>query len=250
MIERLTFDTDKGNGVLIASVTKECEENHSLTCDTVCHDHSKKSGNSCKECPIQTAYDRLAAYERTNLSPSDITALQAENKRLEQQAAATRPMYDELLENRNEWIRLHAKATEENRQLKAELSDLRGQIERGEMVRVPCKVGDTVWVISNCDGVRRSLDGTMYSSDGSPGTATGYYCAYDGREDECPLAAGRDECDEEGFAVFEDAVSHISVQIGDEYEEPSIYIGLSHVSNYKDDKIYNTQAEAAAALKP
>jgi hypothetical protein len=105
-MERLTFDTKNGNGVLLASITDECEENHSLTCGTVCSDYFKKSGNSCKGCPMQNALDRLAEYERTGLEPADITAMQAEKQRLT-----------------------------------AELTDLRGQMVKWETDKAPDKSG-------------------------------------------------------------------------------------------------------------
>jgi len=52
-------------------------------------------------------------------------------------------------------------------------------------VVLPVKVGDTVYHICKCEDIPTQLDGTMYSSDGSPGTATGYYCPYQD-SDECP----------------------------------------------------------------
>jgi uncharacterized SAM-dependent methyltransferase len=88
----------------------------------------------------------------------------------------------------------------------------------------------------------------MYSHDGSPGTATGYYCAYDEDWDNCPLARDRDECDEKGYAVFEDTVSAITVYLDDENEEANVYVGLSHVSEYRGGEIYDTEESARAAL--
>jgi uncharacterized small protein (DUF1192 family) len=132
--------------------------------------------------------------------------------------------------------------------LRAEMDAFKADIEAGRLIRVPHKVGDKVYVISNCQGVRRSLDGTMYSHDGSPGTATGYYCAYDENWDECPLAKGREECDEKGYAVFEDSISTITIYLDDENEGPCVYIGLSKVSEYRDNKIYGTDEAAGAAL--
>lgn len=156
------------------------------------------------------------------------------------------------------WVRLAIKrlaayedtglSPDEIAALRAENAAFKADIEAGRMVRVPHKVGDKVYVISNCQGVRRSLDGTMYSHDGSPGTATGYYCAYDENWDECPLAKGREECDEKGCAVFEDTISAITICLDDENEGPCVYIGLSNVAEYRDNKIYGTEEAARAAL--
>jgi hypothetical protein len=129
------------------------------------------------------------------------------------------------------------------------LSELLQAEREGRCVVVPYKIGDMVYVISKCDWVGRKPDGTLYGEDGGPGTATGYYCAYDGREDDCPLAAGRDECDMKGYAVFEETIEQITVVSDKGREEPDLYIGLSHVVEYLDGKIYATRAEAEAELE-
>lgn len=56
-------------------------------CDTsVCSDYCKQfcknSVADCDNCGIQQAIDRLAAYEDTGLTPEEITAMIADNKRL------------------------------------------------------------------------------------------------------------------------------------------------------------------------
>lgn len=45
------------------------------SCRDVCN------GN-CDECGIQQSFDKLAAYENTNLSPEEIAAMKADNERL------------------------------------------------------------------------------------------------------------------------------------------------------------------------
>ena len=38
--------------------------------------------NSCEECQIKEAFDRLAAYEDTGLTPKEVEALKADNDRI------------------------------------------------------------------------------------------------------------------------------------------------------------------------
>lgn len=89
----------------------------------------------------------------------------------------------------------------------AEYEDLE---EQGKLLKLPCAVGDTVYVLAECESIPTQLDGTLYGENGEPGTATGYYCPY---EDNCPF-------DDEDFydcekyklktAVFEDTVLFIA----------------------------------------
>ena len=180
------------------------------------------------------SWQRLGQYEDTGLTPEELASLRAEVEQLRRENCRlmnlTESKYMEL-----------QKIIRENAEHKAD-------IEAGRMIRIPHKIGDKAYVIANCHGVRRSLDGTRYSYDGSPGTATGYYCAYDENWDECPLAKGREECDEKGYAVFEDSISAITIYLDDENEGPCVYIGLSNVSEYRDNKIYCTEEAARAAL--
>lgn len=74
---------------------------------------------------------------------------------------------------------------------------------------LPCRIGTTVYVIATCQAVSGVPDGTLYDSNGGPGTATGYYCPYE-MEDSCPHEQERDgdSCDYFRYerAVFEDVV--------------------------------------------
>lgn len=83
--------------------------------------------------------------------------------------------------------------------------------EQGRLLKLPCAVGDTVYVLTECENIPAQLDGTLYGANGEPGTATGYYCPY---EDNCPF----DDEDFEGCekyknktAVFEDTVGDITI---------------------------------------
>ena len=44
--------------------------------------------------------------------------------------------------------------------------------EQGLLLRLPCKVGDTVYAICTCEAVDTVLDGTLYGPNGGFGTAT------------------------------------------------------------------------------
>lgn len=87
--------------------------------------------------------------------------------------------------------------------------------EQGLLLRLPCKVGMTVYAICTCVAVETVLDGTLYGSNGGFGTATGYYCPYE-LNDKCPHAEAED-CDEckNTEAVFEDTIDCINIT---EYE--------------------------------
>ncbi|MCM1275508.1 MAG: hypothetical protein NC299_09090 [Lachnospiraceae bacterium] len=45
------------------------------SCDKIC-----KESNSCKECPVQEAIDKLAAYEDSGLSPEEVKQLAAKSR--------------------------------------------------------------------------------------------------------------------------------------------------------------------------
>ena len=78
--------------------------------------------------------------------------------------------------------------------------------EQGLLLRLPCKVGYTIYALCTCEAVGKVLDGTMYGKNGEPGTATGYYCPYD-LSDKCPHteADGCEEC-KNIETVFEDTI--------------------------------------------
>lgn len=120
--------------------------------------------------------------------------------------------------------------------------------EQGLLLMFPVAVGDTVYVICECENIPQRLDGTLYESDGSPGTATGYYCPY---EDECPHECM--ECDElfdcdkfkQKQAVFEDMVQAIMV---DEYGFHVVTENCPVCGDLGKD-VFRTKEEAEAALE-
>ena len=120
--------------------------------------------------------------------------------------------------------------------------------EQDLLLRLPCKVGDTVYAICTCEAVGTVLDGTLYGSNGGFGTATGYYCPYE-LSDKCPHIDA-DDCDEckNIEAVFEDTIDYINIT---EYE---VIIGLRNTNlcvtiDELGKKVFLTKAEAEQKLK-
>lgn len=117
--------------------------------------------------------------------------------------------------------------------------------EEGRLVVLPCKVGDEVYIIEKCSNIPERLDGTLYDSDGSPGTATGYYCPY---EANCPF--DDDDftiCDDykEKLAVFKDYVDEIHIR------ENEVFIFTENTCQYCSfgKTVFLTREEAEKALK-
>lgn len=120
-----------------------------------------------------------------------------------------------------------------------------GLEKQERLVKLPCAVGDVVYVLAECEKIPQQLDGTLYSSDGSRGTATGYYCPY---ENDCPF----DDEDFEGCekyknqtAVFGDLVKSITI------EENSAYISTENCCVYSEIGrfVFLSKDEAEKALK-
>lgn len=148
-------------------------------------------------------------------------------------------------------IRGRLKAYEDSGLTPERAAELGKADREGRVAVVPYKVGDTVYVISQCDWVERRLDGSLYSQGPygiTAGSATGYYCAYDGREEDCPLS-GEDECDQESFAIFETTVTGMFARYSDDDNQIGhVEIGVDGINRFLDDKVYATREEAEAAL--
>lgn len=117
--------------------------------------------------------------------------------------------------------------------------------EQKKLLTLPCAVGDTVYVLTECEHIPKRLDGTLYGTNGEIGTATGYYCPY---EDNCPLEdEDFDDCEKykEKTSVFEDTVGDITVG------EDGVWIRTSNCSVCSQIGVYIflTQEEAEVALK-
>lgn len=128
------------------------------------------------------------------------------------------------------------------------LRELAQAEKEGRLVVLPCKVGDTVYHITTCEYFPQVLDGTMYGSDGGPGTATGFYCPCELAEN-CPFDADDFDCNinKKKFAVFEDEV--VSLCINDcEMRVELGYSGYVDVSDF-GKTVFLTREAAEAALE-
>lgn len=82
--ERLTIPS-QGEGYTLRDVcdTVVCNGNESAEVEYSCHHICKceynESDPSCKNCPIKKAFNRLAEYENTGLSPEEIVKLNNKN---------------------------------------------------------------------------------------------------------------------------------------------------------------------------
>ena len=175
---------------------------------------------------------------------------------------------DELIENAEEKARVHEyhadfiengnpmrdaclKSSKDCKQLAEwfmQLKEYQSLEEQGRLIKLPCKVGDTVYAICTCEAVVTVLDGTLYGSNGGFGTATGYYCPYE-LSDKCPHIDA-DDCDEckNIEAVFEDTIDYINIT---EYET---IIGLHNTNlcvtiDEIGKTVFLTKSEAEAKLK-
>lgn len=106
-------------------------------------------------------------------------------------------------------------------------------------------VNQKVYVVCHCNEIESILDGTWYSSNGDPGTATGYHCPY---EDTCNLEDCTLAQEENLLSVFEDRVASVV------YDEDGIFISTNHCKRY-DGKmsllgknVFLTEDEAEEAL--
>lgn len=127
-------------------------------------------------------------------------------------------------------------------------SEYKSAEEEGLLLRLPCKVGDTVYAICTCEAVDTVLDGTLYGPNGGFGTATGYYCPYE-LSDKCPHIDA-DDCDEckNTEAVFEDTIDYIGITefkpiIG--LKQTNLCVNVDEIG----ETVFRTKTEAEQKLK-
>jgi hypothetical protein len=116
--------------------------------------------------------------------------------------------------------------------------------EQGLLLQLPCKVGDKIYIIGDCEHIPLILDGTMWGPNMELGSATGYYCPYE-LNGKCPHYDVY-ECDEakKHLAVFEDEVRGISVN------EEGVHITPKNLPSYGEigEFIFLSKNEAEQAL--
>lgn len=124
--------------------------------------------------------------------------------------------------------------------------------EQGMLLRLPCEVGDVVYVITTCKDFGKVLDGTLWNDDFSYGDATGYYCPYE-LNDSCPFEDDFEECEggcecfENKLAIFEDYVESIMLYA----DESVVFLGNCGSASFLDfgKTVFLTRAEAEKALE-
>lgn len=126
-----------------------------------------------------------------------------------------------------------------------ELYEYRKLKEQNKLLILPCAVGDTVYVLAECENIPTQLDGTLYRENGEPGTATGYYCPY---EDNCPFDdEDFEDCEKykKKTAVFEDTVCFIAC------DEMGVNIVTKNCTVHSQigEYIFLTKEQAESALK-
>lgn len=112
-------------------------------------------------------------------------------------------------------------------------------IEQDKVVELPVYVGETIYVLAECEHFENILDGNYED-------ATGYYCPYE-LNDKCPHT-DYDNCKEamQKTEVFEDIVSEIVIS---EDNELTIFARNTNVSGVLGEYIFLTKAEADQALE-
>lgn len=124
--------------------------------------------------------------------------------------------------------------------------------EQGLLLRLPCKVGDEVYIITTCKDFGKVLDGTLWGKDGGFGTATGYYCPYE-LNDSCPHEDSFEECDggcecfENKLAIFEDYIESLMIYA----DEKVMFLGNCGSASFSDfgRTIFLTKEEAEQKLE-
>ena len=116
--------------------------------------------------------------------------------------------------------------------------------DEGKLLKLPCAIGNTVYVLAECENIPTRLYGTLYDSNGDPGTATGYYCPY---ENNCPFDDEEfDDCEKSKnrTAVFEDTVESVT------FREDGVWINTENCRVYSRIGVYVflTREEAEAVL--
>ena len=124
--------------------------------------------------------------------------------------------------------------------------------EQRLILKLPCEVGEKVYVVTTCKDFGKVLDGTLWGEGGGFGTATGYYCPYE-LNDSCPHEDDFEECEggcecfENKLAIFEDYVESIMIHT----DGIVVFLGNCGSASFLDfgRTIFLTREEAENILK-
>lgn len=150
------------------------------------------------------------------------------------------------------WISAKEPDEEEIDEVYFKLKEYEDLEEDNSLLRLPCKAGDKVYVITTCKDFGRVLDGTLWGENGGFGTATGYYCPYE-LSDSCPHEEGFEECEggcecfEDKLAIFEDYIESIMIYA----DESVVFLGNCGSASFSDfgRTIFLIREEAEKKLK-
>ena len=161
------------------------------------------------------------------------TKLKAENEKLKEYIENQKKLYEYRID-------LQLKYNDENHE---EIESLKSELEQS--VKLPASIGDSVYVLAECQSISPILDGTLYDSSGGFGTATGYYCPY---EDNCPHIDSDCDCEQlqSKTAIFEDEINGFIVESSGNILVSTQYCGLcGNINEY----IFLTREEAEQSLE-
>ena len=150
------------------------------------------------------------------------------------------------------WTSAKEPGNEEIDEVYMKLKEYEDLEEHGLFLRLPCEVGDEVYIITTCKNFGKVLDGTLWREDGGFGTATGYYCPYE-LSDSCPHEDSFEECDggcecfENKLAIFEDYIESLMIYA----DEKVAFLGNCGSASFSDfgRTIFLTKKEAEKKLK-
>lgn len=124
------------------AVSKERYKKHSP-----CHDCDRQSTKNCLEdgCTYGSVLNGLAAYEDTDLEPEEVIRVEQERDYYHKQAVEIANLFDH---KDNDFRKLNQECDywkTEAKKAMAQLGEYKIAEEQGLYIKLPCKVGDTVW---------------------------------------------------------------------------------------------------------
>ena len=81
-MERLTIKSSIVDGHYVLKCMCSVGRDEVIDDESGCAEYLELCNNDCENCKMQEAFDRLAAYEDTGLTPEEVLTLKADNDRL------------------------------------------------------------------------------------------------------------------------------------------------------------------------